>query len=125
MGAQMLGGRAPMLEFYVGIYLVGVFVSSVSQVLLKKAASREYHSAVREYLNPWVITAYAMFFGATLMTIFSYKVVPLSMGAILEATAYLYITFFGVVIFKEKLSWKKIAALSLIVLGIIIYSMGM
>ena len=90
-----------MLELYVGVYLLGVLISSVSQVLLKKAAMRQYETPLKEYLNPWVITAYALFFGATLMTILAYKVVPLSMGAILEATAYLYITFFGVTIFDS------------------------
>lgn len=59
------------------------------------------------------------------MTILAYKVVPLSMGAILEATAYLYITFFGVTIFKEKLGRDKAIALLLIVGGIIVYSLGM
>lgn len=114
-----------MIELYVGIYLFGVFISSVSQVLLKKAAMREYASPIKEYLNPFVITAYALFFGATLMTILAYKVVPLSMGAILEATAYLYITIFGVTIFKEKIGKEKAWALALIIGGIIIYSLGM
>ena len=114
-----------MLELYVGVYLLGVLISSVSQVLLKKAAMRQYETPLKEYLHPWVITAYALFFGATLMTILAYKVVPLSMGAILEATAYLYITFFGVTIFKEKLGKDKAIALLLIVGGIIVYSLGM
>ena len=114
-----------MLELYVGVYLLGVLISSVSQVLLKKAAMRQYETPLKEYLNPWVIPAYALFFGATLMTILAYKVVPLSMGAILEATAYLYITFFGVTIFKEKLGRDKAIALLLIVGGIIVYSLGM
>ena len=110
---------------YVGIYLLGVFISSVSQVMLKKAALRNYSSTLQEYLNPLVITAYALFFATTLMTVVAYRVVPLSMGAILEATAYLYVAFFGVVIFKETLTKKKVAALVLIVLGTVIYSIGM
>ena len=114
-----------MLELYIGIYLLGVLISSISQVLLKKAALRTYDSPLKEYLNPLVITAYAFFFGATLMTILAYKVVPLSMGAILEATAYLYITFFGVTIFKEKIGKEKALALALIIGGIIVYSLGM
>ena len=40
---------------------VGVLVSSVSQVLLKKAAMRQYETPLKEYLNPWVITAYTLF----------------------------------------------------------------
>ena len=39
--------------------LFGVFISGISQVLLKKSAGRQYSSAIREYLNPLVIVAYA------------------------------------------------------------------
>lgn len=114
-----------MIVAYAGIYLLGVLISAISQVLLKKAAMRKYDSPLKEYLNPFVIIAYAMFFGATLMTILAYKVVPLSMGAILEATSYIYITIFGVTIFKEKIGKEKAFALALIIGGIIVYSMGM
>ena len=44
-----------MLELYIGIYLLGVLISSISQVLLKKAALRTYDSPLKEYLNPLVI----------------------------------------------------------------------
>ena len=74
------------MMLYAAIYLLGTFVSSISQVMLKKAAQKEYDSPLGEYLNPLVIFAYCLFFGATLMTVFAYKEVPLSMGAILEST---------------------------------------
>ena len=77
---------------YSGIYLIGVFISAISQVLLKKAAMRTYATPLQEYLNPFVIFAYTIFVAATLLTIISYKVVPLSLGPILEATSYIYIT---------------------------------
>ena len=42
-----------MLELYVGVYLLGVLISSVLlQVLLKKAAMRQYETPLKEYLNP-------------------------------------------------------------------------
>ena len=106
------------------MYLFGVFISAVSQVLLKKSAMKERKSRIQEYLNPLVITAYTIFFLATVLTIISYRVVPLSLGAFLEATSYLYVTAFGVLIFKEKLSARKISALVLIVVGITIYSLS-
>ena len=40
---------------YALISLLGVFLSSVSQVMLKKAAMRKYDSVLKEYLNPLVI----------------------------------------------------------------------
>ena len=110
--------------FYALLCLAGVFISSVSQVLLKKSAMKHYGSALREYLNPLVITAYAIFFGATLMNVLAYRGIPLSLGPVLEATSYLYVTFFGVTIFKEKLTPKKVLALALILGGIVLYAVS-
>ena len=70
-----------------------------------------------------VISAYTIFVLATFLSVFAYKVVPLSMGPILEATSYIYITIFGVTIFKEKLTKRKVIALITIITGIVVYSM--
>ena len=107
---------------YACVLLLGVFISAISQVMLKKASQKKYASVMQEYLNPLVIFAYVIFVGTTFMSIIAYKGIPLSMGPILEATSYIYVTFFGVKIFKEKMSKKKYMALALIILGIIIYS---
>lgn len=111
------------LLIYSAIMLAGVFISSIAQVLLKKASMKKYDTIVQEYLNPKVIIAYIIFFGATFLSIFAYRVVPLSMGAILEATGYIYVTIFGVVIFKEKISGLKLIALGMIIAGIVVYSL--
>lgn len=101
---------------------LGVFISSISQVMLKISAGKNYGSKIKEYLNPLVIGGYAIFFAATLMTVLAYRYIPLSMGAIIETTGYIYITLWGVSIFKEKINKGKIIALALIIAGIIIYS---
>ena len=107
---------------YSCVLLIGVLVSAISQVLLKKAAMKHYENHLKEYLNPMVIFAYAMFVGTTFLSIIAYRGIPLSMGPILEATSYIYVTIFGVKIFHERLNKKKIIALFFIVGGIIIYS---
>lgn len=107
---------------YAGVLLFGVFISAVSQVLLKKAALKKYDSVLQEYLNPYVIIAYIIFVLSTLLSIVAYRGIPLSMGPVLEATSYIYVTVFGVKIFSEKLNWKKIIALCLIIVGILIYA---
>lgn len=106
--------------FYSAILLFGVFISAISQVMLKKAAMKHYDSPVQEYMNPIVIFAYVLFVGTTFLSIIAYRGIPLSMGPLLEATSYIYITFFGVTIFKEKMNTKKVIALLLIVAGIVI-----
>lgn len=112
----------PML-FYAGLLLLGVFLSAISQVMLKKAALWQYPNKIREYLNPLVIIAYTIFVGTTFLSIYAYKGIPLSMGPVLEATSYIYVTVFGVTIFKEKLNKRKLVGLALIIAGIIIYSL--
>ncbi len=108
---------------YSALMLAGTFISSAAQVLLKKASQKEYASFWKEYLNPLVIIAYAIFFAASLLAVFAYRVVPLSMGPILEATGYIYVTVFGVVIFREKLTPQKLLALGMILAGIVIYAL--
>lgn len=105
------------------LYLCSTFLSSVSQVLLKKAAMREHTSLVAEYTDWHVILGYGLFVGCTLLTMLAYKGVPLNIGPVLEATGYLYVTIFGVTIFHEKMNPKKIAALVMIVTGILVYAL--
>ncbi len=107
---------------YSCILLIGVLISSISQVLLKKSSLKSYDTPFKEYLNPLVIIAYILFFSTTLLSVVAYKVIPLSFGPALEATSYIYITFFGVAIFKEKLTLHKFFSLILIITGILVYS---
>ena len=107
---------------YAGILLFGVFISAVSQVLLKKSALKEYDNSLKEYINPYVIVAYSILILSTFLSIIAYRGIPLSMGPILEATSYIYVTFFGVKFFSESLNRKKIFALIFIIIGITIYA---
>lgn len=108
---------------YVLLYLGSTFLASVSQVLLKKAAMREHKSLLAEYTDWRGILGYGLFVGCTLLTMLAYRGVPLNVGPVLEATGYLYVTIFGVTIFHERMNPKKIGALALILLGIVVYAL--
>ena len=108
---------------YVLLYLCSTFLSSVSQVLLKKAALREHKSVLAEYTVWRVFLGYGLFVGCTLLTMLAYKGVPLNVGPVLEATGYIYVTIFGVTIFHEKMNPKKIIALAMILVGILVYAL--
>ena len=108
---------------YVLLYLSSTFLASVSQVLLKKAALREHKTLLAEYTDWRVILGYGLFVGCTVLTMLAYKGVLLNVGPVLEATGYLYVTFFGVTIFHEKMNPKKIGALALIIVGILVYAL--
>ena len=105
------------------IYLSGVFISAIAQIILKKSAGRKYESKIREYLNPYVIISYAIFFGATFCTIYAYKGVPLSFGPILAASEYVFVAVLSKLFLKENINLKKFIGLSVIIAGIIIYSL--
>ena len=105
------------------IFVFGVFISSVSQIILKKAAQKKYPNKIREYLNARVIFAYIIFFGATLCSIWAYTVIPLSLGPILESAGYIFVAVLSWLFLKEKITKKKMLGLSIIIIGIIIYSL--
>ena len=104
-------------------YLGGVIISAISQILLKKSANEGEKSLVKQYLNIRVISAYAMFFGATLLSIFAYKVIPLTLGAILGTLEYGLVAILGFLLLKEELKRRQIIGLFVIVAGIIVYSL--
>lgn len=108
--------------FGIGLFLFSVFISSCSQIILKKSAQVYYDKWWREYLNVRVITAYGIFFLSSFLTMFAYKYVPLSMGPMLEACGYIFVSVLGVLILKEKVGKRKIAGMTLIILGIVIVS---
>ena len=100
----------------------GTFISSFSQVLLKKEAAVTHDSFIKEYMNPRVIIAYTIFFISTFLSIYAYKGIPLSFGPIIEATGYIYIVMWGKLVFKEHIGGKKLISLALIIAGIAIYA---
>ena len=110
------------LLFYSLLLVIAVFFSSVAQIMLKFSAKKQYDSKLHEYLNPIVMTAYALFLGCTFLSVYTLKVVPLSMGAILEASGYVFVTFLSYVILHEKFGRQKFWGLVIIIVGILIYS---
>lgn len=95
------------LEISVCILLFSVFISSVSQILLKKAANRTYESPLKEYLNPLVIGAYGMFFCSVILTMLALKYVPLSMSPILESTGYIFVSVMGYFFSEREIYEEK------------------
>lgn len=108
--------------FGICLFLFSVFISSCSQIILKKSAQVTYEKWWREYLNVHVISAYGIFFLSSFLTMFAYKYVPLSMGPMLEACGYIFVSVLGVLILKEKVGKRKIGGMALIIVGIAIVS---
>lgn len=112
------------LTLYILVAVGSVFVSSISQMMLKLSANKVYKSKMEEYLNPLVIGAYVLFLGSTLVMVFAYRVLPLSLGPIIEALGYVFVAVIGFVILREKVTRKKALGMVLIIAGVIIGSIG-
>jgi small multidrug resistance pump len=108
--------------WFVLLFLLSTLISSFSQILLKKSAQRIYPNRIREYLNPLVIIAYFLFFGCTILVAYSYRGISISLGPVLEASAYIYIMLLSLLFLKETITVKKIVGNLLIVVGICIFS---
>lgn len=108
---------------YVFIYLSGLLVSSFAQILLKISAGKNHKSKIREYLNPYVLTAYFIYFGVALCTMYAYKGIPLSLGPILAASEYFFVAILSRLILREEIRKQKLIGLTIIVAGIIIYAL--
>ena len=108
--------------YYIAIFLLSVLISAISQLLLKKSALEKHESLSKEYLNPRVILAYGLFVGCTLLTVFAYKGVPLSLVPLLEATGYIYIAIISSLFLDEKITNRKLLGNALIIAGIIIFT---
>ena len=111
------------LQMSVCLLLFSVFISSVSQILLKKAANRTYESTIREYLNPLVIGAYGMFFCSVILTMLALRYVPLSMSPILESTGSIFVSVMGYFFLKERFTRRKLFGFALILAGVIIFNL--
>lgn len=104
------------------VYILGVLISSIAQLFLKKSATSNHTSIIKEYLNKRVILSYSVFVLATFCTLFAYKGIPLSFGPILSTTEYIFVALLSAVFLKEKMSARTITGLALIIAGIVIFS---
>lgn len=100
-------------------FLGCIFISSCSQILLKKSAL-ENRTGIWVYLNFQTVAGYGIFFLVTLCTTYLYKYVSLSLGTLLDSSGYIFVTVLSVLLLQEKVSKRKIFGLCLILAGILI-----
>ena len=95
------------------LLFVAVFISSISQLLLKKSANKDYDSFIRNYLNLRVICAYGIIFIAVLIDLFAFKYVPVSFVPVIESSSYFFILILSRLFLHEKLTLKQIIGISI------------
>lgn len=116
--------KEQLVLVFSGVFLGSVFISSLSQILLKKSADKTYDSKIKEYLNPLVIAAYGMFFCSMLITMYCYKFVDVSAGPILESAGYIFVAVLGFIFLKERFTLKKTIGMIVLLCGIALFALG-
>lgn len=106
---------------YIILLVLAVLVSSVSQIILKKSASKTYNSIFREYFNLYVIIGYGLMVVSTVLVILGLKGVPYKNEPIIESLGYIFVMILSNLILGERITKKKIIGNLLILSGIIIY----
>lgn len=109
------------MMYYIIVILV-VFASACSQMLLKRGTSIEYSSFIRQYLNPWVISGYGIMGLAVIVNIYCMsKGVQVKELSIIESLSYLFVPCLSWMFFGEKITTRKVLAIGVIIVGIIIF----
>lgn len=103
--------------------LVCTVFSAVSQILLKQSANQEHESALKEYLNWRVVTAYMIFGSVLLVNTYAYTQVDMKYGPVLDTFTYVFVLILSWLVLKEKITRGKLIGNLLIVAGVLIYTM--
>lgn len=107
---------------YYLLVILSVFVASFAQMLLKKGATLPHNSAIGEYLNPWVLGGYVLLGISLVVNIYAMsKGVLVKDVGIIESLSYLFVPVLAMLCFREKISFRKIISIVLILVGILIF----
>lgn len=107
--------------FYI-LVILSVFAAACAQMLLKQGARRNYAGFWQQYLNPWVIGGYTIMACSLVLNIFCMSHgVQVKEVSIIESLSYLFVPVLAFLLFLEKITRCKLAAIAIIITGIIIF----
>ena len=108
--------------WYYLIMLLGIFISSISQLILKKGAIKNYSSIIWQYVNIYTFIGYGMMFVSTLCSLIAHRVVPVSYAPVWNSCSFILVTLVSRIFLKEIPTKQKLHGLSIMVVGIIVFS---
>lgn len=106
------------------LMFAGTFFTSVSQLLLKQSANKEYRHPILEYLNWRVILSYGIFVGVLLLNTYAYTRVDMKYGAVIDTFSYVFVMLLSWFILKEHMTKRRIIGNLIIMLGVFVYTLG-
>jgi drug/metabolite transporter (DMT)-like permease len=114
-----------MFNQYVGAIIISVFLSAISQVLLKKSSGEKKKNIIFEYLNVKVIVAYLIYIVTALLAVYAFTGIEFRLGTILTTLTYFLFMLCGRIFFKEKITPRRIIGNCVIIAGIVVFTLNM
>lgn len=111
-----------MINKGVLIILFSIFLTSISQILLKLSSDKKYNHKIREYLNFYVIFSYSMFFITMLLNTFALKFIDMKSIQVFMALSYGIVLVLSKLILKEEITKNKLIGNIIIIMGVIIFN---
>lgn len=109
---------------YIALVILAVFMGACVQILLKKSAGIQHSNFIRQYLNVKVVGGYFVLTICLAINIFAMgHSVLLKEVSILESLSYFFVPMLSMLILKEHLNARKIIAIIVIMLGVVIFFM--
>ena len=97
-------------------------MGAASQMMLKRSARKNYPSWWREYINLWVIGGYGIMVLSLLINLWAIHIGVLAQEvSIIECINYLLIPLGAWWIFKEPITRRKMVAIGIIIVGVIVF----
>lgn len=110
-------------KIYYLLIILTALMSAVSQILLNFSNRIHYPSKLREYLNPYVITSYAILGLTVFINNYALRFLPLKISHALAATTYIFVLILSRIFLGEKVTLRKVVGNIMIILGIIVFIM--
>ena len=104
------------------LVLISSLLGVASQMMLKRSARKNYPSWWREYINLWVIGGYGIMVLSLLINLWAIHIGVLAQEvSIIECINYLLIPLGAWWIFKEPITRRKMVAIGIIIVGVIVF----
>ena len=105
------------------VYLIAIIIfTGCSQILLKIGANKA-RDVFRLFINPYTFIAYVLYLLVTILTVYALRTTALNMFYAITSAKFIIVVILSRVVIGENLNKRKVVAVILIVIGVIIFSM--
>lgn len=113
------------MSIYYIAALIGVFLTAIAQLILKKGAlaGMKKKGFWQAYFNIYSLLGYGLFVVVTLFNLFALKKVELKDMTFILPITFVLVPLLSVLIFKEKLTKQQVWGIVLIAVGIFVFNL--